>query len=130
MNGKTYTYHETAKSARFDRHDLMLACSHELQYVQICAGIVRLTPEPPGLYSGRLKAKRLLHQPVASTSANTTEWIPHGGEHCTLVHPLASLSDLGHHGVLIGRFEAIQDTLFCTELKASWLWFLEAAPFL
>jgi hypothetical protein len=108
----------------------MLACSHELQYVQICAGIVRLTPEPPGLYGGRLKAKRLLHQQVASTSANTTEWIPHGGEHCTLVHPLASLSDLGHHGVLIGRFEAIQDTLFCTELKASWLWFLEAAPFL
>jgi hypothetical protein len=108
----------------------MLSRGHELQHTQLRTSTVRFTPEAPGLYSGRLKAKRLLHQSVASASANTTEWIPHGGRQCALVHPLASLSDLGDHGVLIGRFEAIQDTLFCTELKASWLRFLEAAPFL
>jgi hypothetical protein len=39
-------------------------------------------------------AKQLLHQPVDSTSANTSEWIPHGGEHCALVHLLASLPEL------------------------------------
>jgi hypothetical protein len=108
----------------------MLSCGHELQHVQLRASTVRLTPEPSGLYSGRMKAKRLLHQPVASASANTTGWILHGVEQCALVHPLASLSCLGGYGVLVCRFEAIQDTLFCTELNASWLWVLEAAPFL
>lgn len=39
-------------------------------------------------------AKQLLHQPVDSTSANTSEWIPHGGEQCALVHLLASLPEL------------------------------------
>jgi hypothetical protein len=28
-------------------------------------------------------------------------WIPHVGEQCPFLHPLASLSDLGGHGVFI-----------------------------
>lgn len=57
----------------------------------------QFTAEVPGLYSGRLRAKRLLHQPVDSTSADTTKWIPHGGEQCALVQMLASMPDLEEH---------------------------------
>jgi len=57
-------------------------------------GFDQSTAELPGLYSSRLRAKQLLHQPVDSISANTTKWIPHGGEQRTFVHLLASLPDL------------------------------------
>jgi hypothetical protein len=58
--------------------------------------MVWLTAELP---EPRPKAKRLLRQPVASTSANTTRWIPHGGEQYAVV---PGPSGLGEHGVLVG----------------------------
>ena len=77
-----------------------IPCGCKSQWAQPLTGheaFDRFTAELPGLYSGRLRAKRLLHQPVDSTSANTLKWIPHGSEQCALVHLLASLPDLEGH---------------------------------
>lgn len=69
-------------------------CAHTLTGHE---GFDQFTAELPGLYIGRSRAKRLLHQPVDSTSASTTKWIPHGGEQCALMHLLASFPDLEGH---------------------------------
>jgi len=87
----------TVKVKTFQSIQLLVVASRNARILSL-AKTASIEPLPSyRLYSGRLRAKQLLHQPVDSTSANTTEWIPHGGEQCVRAHQLVSHPDLEGH---------------------------------
>jgi hypothetical protein len=67
----------------------------------ICASTVEQTAELPGLWLPPRRRNGDCNRPTTSASANTNMWYPHVAEQCLLLHPLASLSDLRGHGVLV-----------------------------
>ena len=67
----------------------------------ICASTVEQTAELPCLWLPPRRRNGDCNRPTTSASAITNMWIPQVAEQCLFFHPLASLSDLQGHGVLV-----------------------------